>query len=187
MASHKPVTGHPVHLFSTGHWSCPANSRPFPRSGNRVGSTMLCRNPRSTQLLRHRLLNRLSKPGLALSGIKNLLTYMTTQYGLRGSGVPDTIDPLEPDELPWRAPFGEMDVPRWPDRVFPNQEHNSLYAELKPNEQVLALFTEYALETKFLRLLLQETTLDTGYPRVGAQNKGGWSIWVGISNDASIC
>jgi hypothetical protein len=68
---------------------------------------------------------------------------MTTLSELCDSGVLDTIDPLEPDELPWRTLYGTKDFIHWLDEGLPALEGNPLFAELTPVEQVFALFAEY--------------------------------------------
>ena len=69
---------------------------------------------------------------------------MATLLKLCESGVLDTIDPgLGPDELPWRGLYGTVDFLRWLDEGLPNIEHNDLYSDLSPLEQVAALFAEY--------------------------------------------
>lgn len=68
---------------------------------------------------------------------------MATLAELCDSGVLDTIDPLEPDELPWRTLYGTTDFLGWLDQGLPILDHNPLYAELTPIEQVFALFAEY--------------------------------------------
>tara|TARA_R110002110_G_scaffold137735_1_gene323067 strand:+ start:3809 stop:4300 length:492 start_codon:yes stop_codon:yes gene_type:complete len=68
---------------------------------------------------------------------------MATLTELCDSGVIDTIDPLEPGELPWRTLYGTIDFLGWLDEGLPNLDHNPLYAELIPSEQVFALFAEY--------------------------------------------
>ena len=56
----------------------------------------------------------------------------------------DTIDPLEPDELAWRTLYGTMEFLNWLGAELPNISHNALYSDLSPQEQVFAIFTEYA-------------------------------------------
>lgn len=73
----------------------------------------------------------------------SVLIYMATLAELCDSGILDTIDPLEPDELPWRTLYGTMEFLTWLDQVLPNLEHNPMYASLTPLEQVFALFAEY--------------------------------------------
>jgi len=69
---------------------------------------------------------------------------MATLTELCDSGVLDIINPLEPDELPWRRVYGTTEFLGWLDQVLPTLGHNALYAELTPLEQVFAFFAEYA-------------------------------------------
>ncbi|UOA32557.1 hypothetical protein DSM110093_02357 [Sulfitobacter sp. DSM 110093] len=68
---------------------------------------------------------------------------MATLIELCESGVLDRIDPLEPEELPWRALYGTMDFLRWLEDDLPALGHNALYADLSPLEQIFAVFAEY--------------------------------------------
>lgn len=75
---------------------------------------------------------------------------MATLPELCEFGVLDTIDPLEPDELPWRTLYGTGDFIRWLETGLPSLYHNPLFAELSPVEQVFALFAEYAAGEDFV-------------------------------------
>lgn len=68
---------------------------------------------------------------------------MATLIELCDAGVIDTIDPLEPGELAWRTLYGTMDFLRWLEDCLPEFDHNELYADLTPQEQVFAVFSEY--------------------------------------------
>lgn len=74
---------------------------------------------------------------------------MATLSELCESGVLDTIDQLEPDELPWRTLYGTTDFIAWLDQVLPRLSHNPLYGDLTPLEQVVALFHEYIIGDDF--------------------------------------
>lgn len=80
---------------------------------------------------------------------KRLLIYMATLLDLRESRVLDTIDPLEPGELPWRTLYGTMDFLRWLDEGLPNLGHNNLYSDLSPQEQLFAAFAEFVSGDSF--------------------------------------
>ena len=68
---------------------------------------------------------------------------MATLIDLQNSGALDSIDPLEPGELPWRTLYGTMDFLAWLDNCLPVLGHNNLYSDLSPLEQVFAVFAEY--------------------------------------------
>lgn len=75
---------------------------------------------------------------------------MATLVELCESGVLDTIDPLEPDELPWRILYATTDFLHWAATVLPVLPHNPLYDKLTPIEQVFAVFAEYVSGDDFL-------------------------------------
>ncbi|MBT8155161.1 hypothetical protein KMP13_15035 [Epibacterium ulvae] len=62
----------------------------------------------------------------------------------------DTIDPLEADELPWRTLYGTQELIQWLENVLPDIDHNELYDDLLPQEQVLAVFAEYVGGEEFV-------------------------------------
>lgn len=68
---------------------------------------------------------------------------MATLVELCESGLLDTIDPLEADELPWRTLYGTQELVQWLGNDLPGIDHNELYDDLSPQEQVLAVFAEY--------------------------------------------
>ena len=74
---------------------------------------------------------------------------MATLIELCESGVLETIDPLETDELPWRTLYATRDFIEWVDAVLPSLPHNDLYASLSPEEQVYAVFVEYVSGASF--------------------------------------
>ncbi|WP_299984909.1 hypothetical protein [uncultured Ruegeria sp.] len=55
----------------------------------------------------------------------------------------EIIDPLEPDELPWRNLYATPDFISWFDEVLPEMGHNEVYSDLSPYEQTFAVFAEY--------------------------------------------
>ena len=75
---------------------------------------------------------------------------MATLVELRDSGVLVVIDPLEPDELPWRTLYGTDAFINWLDIVLPGLVHDPMYADVSPLEQVFALFAEYVSGDVFL-------------------------------------
>lgn len=74
---------------------------------------------------------------------KPLLIYMTTLIELCESGVLVPIDPLEDGEQPWRTLYATQDFVTWLDNSLPEIDHNDLYSDLTPVEQVFAVFHEY--------------------------------------------
>ena len=68
---------------------------------------------------------------------------MATLIELCESGALDRIDPLEPEEHPWRTLYGTIDFLRWLETGLPALAHNDLYSSLSPQEQIFALFAEY--------------------------------------------
>jgi hypothetical protein len=74
---------------------------------------------------------------------------MATLLELVESGALDTIDPLEGDELAWRTLYGTTDFLGWMDGGLENQDHNELYSNLSPKEQVFTTFVEYVAGEPF--------------------------------------
>lgn len=74
---------------------------------------------------------------------------MATLIELCESGVLTTIDPLEADELPWRRLYATEGFIQWLDEELPKIEHNTLYSNLTPTEQVFAVFYEYVMGENF--------------------------------------
>jgi hypothetical protein len=68
---------------------------------------------------------------------------MATLLELCEQGVLDTIDPLEADEVPWRTLYGTAEFLAWLEHGLPSLNHNELYSDLSPEEQVFAAFAEY--------------------------------------------
>lgn len=68
---------------------------------------------------------------------------MATLIVLCESGLLETIDPLEEDELGWRTLYATPKFISWLDHVLPELGHNVLYSDLSPIEQVFAAFAEY--------------------------------------------
>ncbi|MDE4134548.1 hypothetical protein PXK00_15625 [Phaeobacter sp. QD34_3] len=75
---------------------------------------------------------------------------MATLIGLCEQGLLDTIDPLSPHELPWRSLYGTPDFIDWLDRALPTLDHNDLYDDLTPQDQVFVAFHEYVAGEEFL-------------------------------------
>lgn len=74
---------------------------------------------------------------------------MATLIELSESGVVEVIDPLEAGELPWRMLYATMEFIEWLDGDLPEIEHNMLYSDLTPIEQVFAVFYEYVAGENF--------------------------------------
>ncbi|OOY16751.1 hypothetical protein BMI85_06725 [Thioclava sp. DLFJ4-1] len=68
---------------------------------------------------------------------------MATLIDLVESGTLDKIDPLEPGELTWRTLYATMDFLTWLEEGLPGLNHNELYSNLTPEEQVFSAFAEY--------------------------------------------
>ncbi len=74
---------------------------------------------------------------------------MATLIELCESGALEVIDPLEANELPWRNLYATMEFIEWLDGELPEIEHNTLYSDLTPTEQVFAVFYEYVAGENF--------------------------------------
>lgn len=74
---------------------------------------------------------------------------MATLIELCDSGALEVIDPLEAGELPWRNLYATMEFIEWLDGELPEVEHNALYSNLTPIEQVFAVFYEYVTGENF--------------------------------------
>lgn len=57
--------------------------------------------------------------------------------------------PLEPAEMPWRRLYATPEFVEWLDTVVPELEQNTLYDDLRPIEQISALFAEYVAGDSF--------------------------------------
>ncbi len=76
---------------------------------------------------------------------------MATLIELCESGELERINPLEEDEQPWRTLYATLNFIQWLDERLPEVEHNNLYSDLSPLEQVFAVFHEYVSGSEFLK------------------------------------
>ncbi|MGI3164964.1 hypothetical protein [Pseudooceanicola sp. 200-1SW] len=76
---------------------------------------------------------------------------MATLIELYESGALETIDPLEPGELPWRTLYATTDFIGWLESGLPKIKPDILHDSLSPLEQVYSVFYEYVSGDEFSR------------------------------------